>query len=235
MTFPGDPSQSDIVAFTSGIGATTYWSTLLSQYAVGPATSGTPIILTTAQEPPGSAALGSADADIQAWLNTQVQPGALAGTNTPDTVYAIYFPAGTTITLPLQGQIVQSCRDFGGYHLVFPRSDTGDTVAYAVLPRCSFFATAGAYLTGLSALTGPASHEVHGGGDRSAAPFQPLPTPIRTTATSIGRSSWVAVRSVTCARSFQTPSSPPGSRLYRPAGLVEHPRRWRATTRASPI
>jgi hypothetical protein len=156
VTFPSDPSQSDIVAFTNGIGATTFWSTIVTQYGVGAATGGTPVILTEAQEPAGTGSTIDDMAGIQPWLQTQIAAGgALAGTNGANTIYAIYFPSGTTISL----EGAQSCNSFGGYHNNFVTSDTGENVTYAVVPRCGSFPTASGVLSGLDAITGPASHE----------------------------------------------------------------------------
>ncbi len=155
ITFPADPNQSDIVAFTSGIGATTFWSTIVTQYGVGPATTGTPVILTEAEEPAGTGGTIDDAKGIQPWLQTQVESGALAGTNSANTVYAIYFPAGTTISLGG----AESCSSFGGYHNNFNTSDTGQNITYAVIPRCSSFSTGSGTLSGVDAITGPASHE----------------------------------------------------------------------------
>jgi hypothetical protein len=160
ITFPADPNQTDIVAFNSGIGATTYWSTIVSQYGVGAATGGTPVILTEAQEPAGTGGT-IADSDIQTWIQQQITGGALVGTDPSNDIYAIYFPSGTTITLPdpqVPGGTAKSCQDFGGYHNSTTLS--GANVTYAVIPRCGSFETAGGEtLTGVAAITGPASHE----------------------------------------------------------------------------
>ncbi len=156
ITFPGDPNQADIAAFTAGIGATTFWSSIVSGYGVGAATSGTPVILTTAQEPSGVGATIDDQTGIQPWLQAQLASGgALAGTNSLNTVYAIYFPAGTTITL----QGASSCSAFGGYHNNFTTTDTGENVSYAVIPNCGSFPTGSGTLSGIDAITGPASHE----------------------------------------------------------------------------
>jgi hypothetical protein len=155
ITFPGDPNVDDITTFTAEIGQTNYWSTIVTQYGVGAATSGTPIVLTIAQEPTG---IGGTidDSAVQSWLQTQLDSGGvLTGLNSPNTVFAVYFPSGTTITL--QGQ--QSCQSFGGYHSNFTTTDTGQNVTYAVLPRCASFPTASTTLVGVDAITGPASHE----------------------------------------------------------------------------
>jgi hypothetical protein len=161
VTFPADPYQNDIAAFTAGIGETTYWTSAVSQYGVGAATSGKPVVLTDkAQQPPG---IGKtlANADIQTWLQSQVESrtGALTGTNSPSTVYVIYFPAGTTITFVDTAGTVQSCTTFGSFHSNFTSTGTGDNISYAVIPRCGTFSTPNTTLSGLDAVTGLSSHE----------------------------------------------------------------------------
>jgi hypothetical protein len=159
VTFPSDPYQTQIVAFTMGIGASTYWSTIVSQYGVEPATMGTPVILTTENEPPGTGGTIS-DGDIQTWLQQAIESGPLMSTNSSNTVYALYFPSGTTITLQQGGQTVTSCESFGGYHNSTTDPTTEANITYAVIPRCGSFETGGGQmLTGFDAVSGPASHE----------------------------------------------------------------------------
>ncbi len=157
ITFPADPNVSDITAFTSAIGGSTFWSTIVSQYGVGAATSGTPIVLMASEEPSGTGGT-IADSEVQSWLQGLLTSGRLVGTNTANTVYAIYFPAGTTITLQQGGQTATSCTQFGGYHNGF-QLPGGANVSYVVVPRCGSFPTATITLTGLDAITGAASHE----------------------------------------------------------------------------
>jgi hypothetical protein len=164
VIFPDDSYQSDIIAFTGTVGATPYWSTIVSQYGVGAATMGTPVILTSGQEPPGIGGTIS-DAQIQSWLQQQIgaDAGPLAGTNTPNTVYAIFFPSGTTITLPepqVVGGTAESCSTFFGYHGSLDLEPSGTNVTYAVIPRCGTIVEgSGMTLAGIDAITGAASHE----------------------------------------------------------------------------
>jgi hypothetical protein len=149
--FPSEiPStQASITDYVANIGASPYWTAVTSEYGIGPATSGTPVVLTEA------APSMIDDSAIQTWLagklnaNDPAWPAATA-----NTIYLIQYPAGTGVTL--EGQA--SCSDFGGYH----NSTTLDAthgnlpVAYAVLPRCDSFGP----LMGINAITGPESHEI---------------------------------------------------------------------------
>jgi hypothetical protein len=69
------------------------------------------------------------------------------GAPDPDTLYAIYYPQGTTITLDGAGELGQSCAGYGGYH--FEIAAGTKQVGYTVLPRCS----------DIDELTVAASHE----------------------------------------------------------------------------
>jgi hypothetical protein len=71
-------------------------------------------------------------------------------------VILLFLPAGTTLTQQDGTQTLTSCTDFGGYHKSVAVGPNGASVVYAVVPRC---ADAGA-LSGLEAVTGPASHEL---------------------------------------------------------------------------
>jgi hypothetical protein len=126
----------------------TYWLPAVSEYSIGALTIATPIQLT---ESPGASPL--ADSTIQSWLLNKLQTNDPAWPQ-PDanTLYVLFYPAGTTITLGQNGG--SSCSSFGGYHSNI--SYNAKDVAYAVLPRCTKFAGQ----TGLDAVTGPTSHEL---------------------------------------------------------------------------
>jgi hypothetical protein len=158
ILYPGDTYEPQIESFTMEIGQSTYWSTIVTQYGVEPATMGTPVILTSANEPIASGTIS--DSDIQTWLQNAVDSGPLVGTNSSNTIYALYFPSGVTITLPEDGTVVTSCEQFGGYHNSTTDPTTENAIVYAVIPRCGTFETAGGQmLAGIDAITGPASHE----------------------------------------------------------------------------
>jgi len=151
--FAGDdvPTETAVEDFVGKLGASTYWSTVTSEYGVGGATAGTAVILT--QTAPATLD-GST---IPAWIDAQLAatPPTLP---TPDanTIYVLHYPASTTITLTssLQGTST-SCVDFGGFHQTAALADNSP-VAYAVIPRCAKLGD----LTGLDELTGAESHEL---------------------------------------------------------------------------
>ena len=148
IVFPGDPLTADIASFTAKIGASQYWKTLAAEYGVGPITTGATITVTEA------APTTITSPQIEAWL-VQKLSGATPAFGAPDanTLYAIYYPAGTTITDDGSG-LGQSCKGYGGYHFevtVTGGVGGGKQVGFAVMPRCA----------GIDELTVTASHEYY--------------------------------------------------------------------------
>jgi hypothetical protein len=77
-----------------------------------------------------------ADDDIQTWLGNHIAAGDFPK---PDdqTIYFIFFPTTTTITLGTGQSLETSCQQFGGYHGSIAATDSGSYGAvYAVLPYC---------------------------------------------------------------------------------------------------
>ncbi|MEO6573471.1 MAG: hypothetical protein ABIP89_06510 [Polyangiaceae bacterium] len=145
ISFPGDDLVDAIEDFVSSFGCTPYWQAVVGEYGVHEAIAGRPVRLTEAA--PGKID----DSAIQVWLANKLEKHDPAfDPPTPDSLYAIYYPAETVIT---EGG-AQSCQQFGGYHNNLVLSD-GTRVAYAVMPRCSSFDS----LSGIDALTGTSSHE----------------------------------------------------------------------------
>jgi hypothetical protein len=160
--FMGDDATfvQELTDFTSKIGSSTYWAGAMSEYGIGAATSLPPIMLAE------SAPTTIDDTGIQAWLadklgaagDPDAGPDAGPDPNWPqpdaNTVYVLYYPSGSTITL--QGE--SSCTAFGGYHsdTVIALPSGNQDVSYAVVPRCSSFGA----LNGIDAVTGAASHEL---------------------------------------------------------------------------
>src|SRR5256885_2319265 len=54
-----------------------------------------------------------------------------------NTLYAVYFPAGTQVTLELGGQSSLGCQTFAGYHSEV--NINGTKVGYAAMPVCTTF------------------------------------------------------------------------------------------------
>jgi hypothetical protein len=153
ITFPGYDLTTEAQQFVSTVGTTGYWTTVVSEYGIGPATSMPPIALTTEQAP------GMIDdSAVQTWLAGKLDgsaTNAAFGTPTDESVYVIFYPTGTTVTL----QGLQSCVEggFGGYHNSVALTSgpwAGLNVAYAVVPECSFQASTA------DQLTESASHEL---------------------------------------------------------------------------
>jgi hypothetical protein len=142
ITFPNDTLATSIADFSTKIGASAYWTSVTSEYGVGPATS-------MAVQETTSPAASVSDDDIQSFLQSEFGkslPVPVAGN-----VYALYYPEGTTVTL--QGE--KGCESFGGYHADIPLSAT-TFATYAVIPRCPPQFSG---VTELDTLTGAASHE----------------------------------------------------------------------------
>lgn len=143
IVFAGDAMQSDIAAFTSGIGQSAYWAAVSHEYGVG-SVRGLPVAV--ANE---AAATSLTDAQVQTWITGRISSGLLPA---PDgnTIYAVFYPSGTTIT----SSAGTSCTNFYGYHGQ-SKSASGAAYLYAVLPRCH-----DGYHTDLANVTNSTSHEL---------------------------------------------------------------------------
>lgn len=126
ITYDGDPFRQQIEDFVTKLGASLFWHEVTAEYGVGPAVSGTPVHLA------GPAPATIDDTAVKQWITSM-----LDGTHpefdplTNDTMYAIYYPSGTTYTLAgLTG-----CDQFGASDNVATMPD-GRLVSYIALPRC---------------------------------------------------------------------------------------------------
>jgi hypothetical protein len=147
ITFAGDALASSIDAFVAALGAEgAYWAGATHEYGVGALTSGTPQHL--AETPQATLA----DADVQAWLSSKITSGAGFPQPNANTVYAIFYPATTTVTRGT-GSL---CSDFDGYHADFVLA-SGAHASYAVMGRCTPSVAGMSMLDNLTAAT---SHEI---------------------------------------------------------------------------
>jgi hypothetical protein len=139
-----DPAApvAEIKAFYAGLGASAYWSPL-QEYGVGAPLPAVGVDLSEAAPPTID------DSTIQLWIVSEIDAGHLPQP-TENTVYAINYPLGTTVTY---GSQATSCQNFGGYHSDLQAGSM--LIAYAVIPRC-----APPDRTELQQLTGAASHEM---------------------------------------------------------------------------
>ena len=136
--YPGEPYVAQLTSFISNLAGSSYWTATTSEYGVGSVTVGASHTMTTA------APTSIDDAEIKTFLTTQLDGAHGWGTPDPSTIYTIYYPSSTTITL--MGDT--SCSAFGGYHNEVTIGAT--RVVYAVMPRCSTGGSDLDYLTSAS-------------------------------------------------------------------------------------
>jgi hypothetical protein len=85
-----------VTDFVAKVGPTKYWAAVNTEYGVGAASSGTPVKLDAWDDPPTTID----DTDIQAWLAAKLNGNDPAfGTPDDNSLYALFYPAGITITL----------------------------------------------------------------------------------------------------------------------------------------
>ncbi|HEY1956236.1 MAG TPA: hypothetical protein VGH28_11495 [Polyangiaceae bacterium] len=151
---------AQLTTFLNAMAASTFWGPQVSEYGVGKLTIAAPVTL--AQTPP--AALASSD--IRAWVATELASDASFPQPDASTIYAIFYPSGTTVT----SNNGTSCVDFWAFHS--EASFQNQLVSYAVAPRCAKFPQGfyGASLTGVDAVSAPISHEII---EASTDPFGP--------------------------------------------------------------
>jgi hypothetical protein len=139
--------------FYNGLGATNYWS-LLTEYGVGKSTT---TVVTLTQPAPATiddSFTQSGNSALQNWLLGVIGTEGIPA-NGPDVEYMINFPSTTTITTDGSSAGGGACDSFGGYHSSF-QDNSGNNLAYGVLPRCP--AVMGATVD--QTFTSSASHEI---------------------------------------------------------------------------
>jgi hypothetical protein len=141
-----DPAtDTQLESFVSMVGGSTYWSANAMEYGVGAAMGLPPIHLTE------MAPTTIDDTGVAAWLaNKFAAHDPAFGMPDSNTIYAIFYPVGTVVTL----QGTTSCQQFGAYH----NATTAGAlpVSYAVMPRCP---PTGPFTSMLDVTTASASHE----------------------------------------------------------------------------
>ena len=146
ITFAGDAWAPQIQAFGEQVGSLDWWTTVHAGYGVGPARSAGHVAI------PAAAPASISDGDVERWVAARIGDGTLPAP-TDQTIYTIYYPQTTTVTLPDVGGAAASCQVFLGYHSTFNLTYGGQIVpvVYAVINRCS---------ADLDQLTVTASHEL---------------------------------------------------------------------------
>lgn len=144
ITFPGDKLAAKLAQFGEEVGSLRWWSTVNSPYGVGPGRSGGHVVA------PEAAADALTDAEVEQWIAEKIDDGTLPEP-TDQTLYTLYYPSTTTVTLEDGGGSAASCQQFLGYHSAFEVKHGGSPmlVAYAVIARCG----------DLDQVTETASHE----------------------------------------------------------------------------
>lgn len=146
ITFKNDPMAAQIESFTTKMGTSTYWTSVATEYGIGAITAKTPIRVN--ETAPTSTNLDG----IMTWLqNKFTTDAATFGTPDQSTLYAIYYPSGTTIS---DGSLGTSCQQYGGFH--FETSAKGQRIGFAVMPRCNMPGQ-----QDIDTLTVAASHEYY--------------------------------------------------------------------------
>lgn len=148
ISFMGDPLQADVDAFASQmVSVTGYWQGAVAEYGVGAITSSVFHVPTAA--PSGTIA----DTDVQSWITSEIQNDATFPPVDASTIYAVFYPSGTTVSTGFE----TTCDQIQGYHGSVPLSSTSNAI-YAVVPRCPPPPVAG--VTDSDQMTAEASHEV---------------------------------------------------------------------------
>jgi hypothetical protein len=136
ITFPGDSMASQLATFGTSVTSSSYWDTIRAGYCdtggncIGDGPAGTQVALTTA---PASSYTDSSQGQggtLQTFLKGLISGGKVPAPDA-NTIYALYFPASTTITL--DGD--KSCRAFDGYHNALTMG--AQEVYYAIIPECA--------------------------------------------------------------------------------------------------
>jgi len=140
-----DGTADQLEDFIASVGCTDYWDQIARDYGVGMGVTGKPVRVTD----PAWAKID--DTQLAKWLRDKLdQKDPAFPPPTPNSLYVIFLPETTTVTL--QGET--SCVSFGAYHYNTRLAD-GTKVAYATVPRCSGFGGGG-----LDDTTAPATHEL---------------------------------------------------------------------------
>ena len=138
VTWNSDPAQATYDAFVDGLGATAYWKSVVSEWGVGPVTSGAVNHVHLATAPPASIQ----DSDLQTLVTTNA--GAASGWPVPtaDTIYAFFLPPGMSLLMQTGfggggGGLQDACmQGIGGYH---DQVSVGSVVtSYAVVDSCNW-------------------------------------------------------------------------------------------------
>jgi hypothetical protein len=96
VTWTADPNEAALEDFGDKLGASAYWQEVVSEYGVGPATSGAANHVRVTAPPPATIEV----TDLETWFAKQVQDPAKSGWPAwdPQTTYVVYVPTATHLT-----------------------------------------------------------------------------------------------------------------------------------------
>jgi hypothetical protein len=148
VTWSSDPAGGKFEGFGDAIGASDYWKQIVSEYGIGPATSGATNHVRITDPFPSA---GWTTDDVDTFLNAQLTDPTKSGWPAPldDSIYVVYLPPGSRFTY--QGQ--PACTQIGGYHTSVAVG--ASNVSYAVIPYC--MSVGGSHF---DSMTSAASHEL---------------------------------------------------------------------------
>lgn len=154
VSFTGDDANlvASLQGFDDAVTTTAWWTAVASEYGVGPGAGAGHVVLPMQAASAYTDSVHGGDSTVRQLIETAVSDGTLPP---PDaqTLYALYFPAGTIVRL----DGISACAPPGttGWHDVVsvspPDAGAPVDVAYAVLPRCA---------SDPGAMTEAASHEI---------------------------------------------------------------------------
>ena len=139
VVFAGDPFASDLQAFGQSIASSPWWDSVRAGYCasdagpcVGQGPPGTFVQLTTSPDAAYTDSVQGASSSVQGWLSRAIATATLPAPDA-NTLYVVYFPSTTTVTLDNYKSCVRG--GFGGYHnsMMMGLRD----VAYAVVVECT--------------------------------------------------------------------------------------------------
>jgi hypothetical protein len=164
VTFPSDPYTSQLVAFGDGVESSSWWTTVIKGYCEGPSgacigagATATSVVYPTAPASSYTDSVEGGPSTLQTWLASALASGDLPPPSAGDisnTLYLLYFPASTTITLDGTG----GCENYDGYHAAMVYG--GQQVPYAVISECPGAGMGVPPITTLQGTTITAAHEI---------------------------------------------------------------------------
>lgn len=129
VTFAGDAWASQINDFVAKYAVSQELYASIAEYVQGSSVAAaSPAMLSQA------AAANYTQSSLESWLSTTLHAsGSPLGAPSDRTIYILYFPVTTKISLDTT---FNSCTEFAGYHDSYVDSQSGLTIHYAIIARC---------------------------------------------------------------------------------------------------